>query len=79
MTQPKKVGPVLAILALLPQFKKDRTLLAFAILLLVCTGAAVRFKYLTVGEAEALIVGALALPGLWGRSKENEAKKGDAK
>ena len=56
------------------QFKNDKALLAFAALLVVATALLVWHGDVTWKEGGAFIMGALALPGLFGKKEDDDKK-----
>ncbi len=52
------------------QFKRDPVLLGFALVLIVVAASLVYVHVITWKEATAFLMGALALPGLFGSSKD---------
>ena len=59
------------------QLKRDPYLWAFAVVLVIATMSAVYAGHATMREAAALIIGALAMPGLFGtRKKEDDNHDG---
>jgi hypothetical protein len=56
------------------QFKNDKALLAFAAVLVVATAALIWHGDVTWKEGGAFIMGALALPGLFGKKSDDDKK-----
>lgn len=58
------------------KFKKDPSLLAFAALLVLVTAALVAHHDISWQAGAAFLTGALAMPGLFGKSEEPEEDEG---